>query len=300
MARTRSGGGGGVELPVSGLAGAEPPAGAPREVSQPLTGEYLSSAKAKARVNERELAPLRVPGPVEGNAASQGSVGEPVAAVHEVVAPGGVQAAGGGASLSRGYQTASSRRQPHVGNGSDDPVTSGPTRGIPTPQPVGKEITGGFGVGGGMGAGQYFALNGLEVQEAIAALQGHLAKQVREDLRFSIALTYPRVSLKLKLEVVTYPVDHSFDLEHKHEFEGATEEEAASMAEREAFTIEASVSDSEDSPPNLIREELDLEIPQRQLVPGTTMRSPMFADRVSEPAPVGQRKQTPGINRPSF
>ncbi len=261
---------------VSGVIGVEPPTGAPRETSQPLQSEFVESSRAKAQMNERELAPLRVPGPAAGDLAAQGLVGEPVAAVHEVQAPAGVRAAEPDAALSRAYRTAVARGPAHVGNGSEDPVTAGPTRGMPRGIPLDKQVTGGFGMAE---APTYFALNGLELREMIDALQGHLKKQVSEDLRFGIALTYPRVAVTLTLKVVAYPVDGSFDLVHEKSFEGTSEAEALTMADRQEFEISAEASDTDETPANQIREELGLEIPMKQLSRNSTPKNPMFVDR---------------------
>lgn len=75
-------------LPATGTAGAVPPPDAPHEVSQPLTPEYERTALARARENERELAPLTYGAPVQhppaGTAVpSTGGVGEATQAASE-------------------------------------------------------------------------------------------------------------------------------------------------------------------------------------------------------------------------
>lgn len=83
--------------------------------------------------------------------------------------------------------------------------TDSPARGIPQPSlDEGKKITGGF---GGAGEAMYFPMDGAELKEVV---RGHLSvidAQLDNDLRFSPALCYPRLTVEVIVRVGAYAVD---------------------------------------------------------------------------------------------
>ncbi len=97
-------------------------------------------------------------------------------------------------------------------NGGDDQPyrpaqsnTDSPSRGLPSPvTDQGKRITGGF---GDVGEAQYFPLDGAELRLVAEGLLDQLRARLQDDLRFSIAITYPRVAIRLELIVDAFGQD---------------------------------------------------------------------------------------------
>ena len=80
-----------------------------------------------------------------------------------------------------------------------------PARGLPQPvADAGKRITGGF---GDVGEAQYFPLDGMELRGVAEQLLDQLRARLRDDLRFSIAVTYPRVAIRLELIIDAFGQD---------------------------------------------------------------------------------------------
>ncbi len=177
-----------TNLPAAGHVGVEPPADAPREVAQPLTAEAITRMQANARANERELAPLRAPGtplPVDDGRVQPAS--------HEVQAPEPVKAA-------PGYKQVAPRADEFPAGSNTDT----PKRGLPgtAPVPAGRKyaplnVTGGF----GESEGEYYPLDGGEALELAKELIAGLYARIQDDIRFTRAQVYPRLSMTVQLIV---------------------------------------------------------------------------------------------------
>jgi len=127
---------------------------------------------------------------------------------------------------------------------------------------------------------QYFPLTGEELRELVCALADTLIAQVRNDLRFSLALTYPRVRAVLRLEVegAAEDKDGGFVIEKvfapKAGTPGGTALEIARQrANQVCFVIQAvrqefSEDGQSDQPPDAIRDELGLSRPRKTIIQG--------------------------------
>ena len=134
---------------------------------------------------------------------------------------------------------------------------------------------GGF---GDIGEAQYFPLSGDEALELACALADDLVARCRNDLRFSMALTYPRIRMRLVLEVEGHAEDNNAGFEiqtvaaPKDSEKGGTPMEVArARANQVCFVLQSSrqefTPDGEsDRPPDAIRSELGLSIPRKQIV----------------------------------
>jgi len=156
-------------------------------------------------------------------------------------------------------------------------ATDSPSRGIPTSSAdPGKQITGGF---GDAGDAQYFPLDGSELRELVRGLMSVIDRQLDDDLRFSMAVTYPRVAAKVVIEIQAYAAgdvggkyDPSFEIVRvmvPHEKtpiavarERADEIVFCVIADRTEMTPDGTSM----SPPNAIRAELGLLIPRKQAI----------------------------------
>ena len=261
-----------VNLPASGAAGAVPPPDFPLETGQPLQADAGTIVRADgtamrpidlARQNERTLEPLTY-GQTDQKAAEiadlerrlatlRGEAG--VEARHDVALPKPVQAA------------------PNNGDWSHAPAasaTDSPSRGAPgtAPRPVGRSkdplaITGGFG-----SEGEYFPLDGSELKELVAAMLEDLANRIQSDLRFSPAITYPRLTAQLTLTVQAEADDQGFVID-KIETHAKTPQE---IAERFGDTVmfvlmqrrrEFDDRDVAETSPDELREQLGLSTPRK-------------------------------------
>lgn len=169
---------------------------------------------------------------------------------------------------------AASRAVTHQPAASD---SDSPSRGIPQPSAdPGKRITGGF---GDAGDAQYYPLDGSELRELVRGLMSVLDEQMTNDLRFSMAICYPRVAARVTVEVLGYGAggdgghyDPSFTIEKvmpphdKTPLEIARERADAIcfviMADRREMTADGQSI----APPNQIREELGLVVPRKQAI----------------------------------
>lgn len=311
-----------TNLPAEGHAGIAPPADAPQEVSRPLTADAGSILDAegqlhrpidRARANERELQPLTYRDSVQQAAAELAGTAapgvvkapEPVKAAVVAAAPPPIAAVAVAKAPNPVQPAASNSDTPSRGL----PGTAYSPYRDPTRAPL--TVEGGFGSGGG----EYFALDGTELREAIAFLLGDLFDQaendarivglsgdtigtvsitltipdrpasgeigftmtaergnpdgdlvraidalfqafiadVKQDLRFGIAASYPEYSLTLTLRVKAHAGDPGFTLvKHRREFDDAGNPE---------------------TPPDALREELGLPLPSWQ----TTMAGSLGA-----------------------
>jgi hypothetical protein len=263
-----------------------PPPGAPRERNQPLKPELLAEQLAKARENERTLEPLAYVGVVPQPPAPKVSL-KPSAAV-----PAGAEDTAGdldtASSLAKAFTESLASRgldipAPSAEVGGTAPATEpgpgeeanarsaeaeegtalarnpfpagsdtdSPSRGIPHPShDPGKQVTGGFGVG----AMEYFALDGSEVQVIVKRLLARLGKQLEADLRLTLAITYPQVRIRALVSI-----------------DGATEAssvnaQAFDLVEAEILHLEAVEVDDPETPPDALRDEAGLERPFKRVV----------------------------------
>ncbi len=162
---------------------------------------------------------------------------------------------------------------PHQRAGSN---SDSPSRGVPQPiADPGKRVTGGF---GDVGEAQYFALDGIELRRVIDSLLTELQRRIADDLRFSMAATYPRVNARVAIEVSCYGNDSSFQIVNHYVKEKTPIEIARRHAEECCFVIQAEhveMTESGESvtPPDKIRLELGLPVPRKQAVqtPGGRM-----------------------------
>lgn len=275
-------------LPVTGQVGIAPPPDAPTEASQPLqpdagaihefdratqqpTGRILTPQILAAQ-HERELAPLRAPGPAT-------DVTGPTN--HVVQAPGTVIAAS-----QPPHQRPTDRTRP-AASADEDPVNAGPSRGIPgtaysahrNPKLGALELGGGFGIGDG----EYFALDGREVAETIRQLMDELAPQLDSDLRLGIAASYPRYSVKLVVTVEAEAGDQSFAITKIAAAKGEIPEEIAErFCDKVTFVIKRQRREFDEqgeieTPPDALREQLGLPVPGRRVVT-TGKLGPLMAD----------------------
>lgn len=148
--------------------------------------------------------------------------------------------------------------------------TDSPSRGQPTFDPdPGKRITGGFGE---PSEGQYFPLDGAELKAVVENLLAELHTRIQDDLRFSIALTYPRIRVHVDIVVEAYAADGGFKVQ---KFAAPHEKTPIEVAERfgeeVAFIVRAERRefDEENQPadaPNAMRAEAGLRIPRKQRI----------------------------------
>lgn len=276
----------------TGAFGAPPP-DAPREVSQPLKTELIQEQIARARANEKTLAPFN-PGPSKPVAPAVPSGKFPRSPMQKVV-----QAVGdffGGAEPEAPPSTAvvpviAAESEPALVvheplPGPLDPVphqpaasnTDTPSRGIPRPiTDPGKVITGGF---GSLGDATYFPLDGSELRTLVEQMLINIAERLQDDLRFTMAITYPRVRARVEVIVEGYG-DDGQDMKiprvmPPHE---KTPIEIARLHGDEivfvvvAEHVEMTADGQSVTPPNKARIELGLDVPQKQAfeVPGGRM-----------------------------
>ncbi len=158
-----------------------------------------------------------------------------------------------------------------------------PSRGI-LPDLVPKRLDkfegidrGGF---GDMGEAQYFPLTGDELRDLVMALFDDIAARIRNDLRFSMALTYPRVRavVEVRIEGAAEDKDGGFTIEKvkapRNGEKGGTPMDVARLradsicfvvsATRQEFTPEG----ESDRPPDAIRDELGLNRPRKTMITG--------------------------------
>jgi hypothetical protein len=263
--------------------GAVPPPGAPHEVAQPLDEGLIADQLARAAANERELKPLvytQQPRP---------SVEQPSISAAD--------------ALSRSRRIRQVRRHPSETAAHDtqeiaaaptnQPVPTGfvepplphqpaasdtdsPSRGIPKAiADPGKQITGGF---GDAGQAQYYPLDGIELRELVYSLMDQIHARLADDLRFSMAITYPRVSARVEVIIEGYPVDTGFVIPQVMKpYEKTPLDVARSYGDEVVFVVKAErvemTADGESvTPPNVMRQELGLRVPRKQAVETPTGR----------------------------
>lgn len=160
--------------------------------------------------------------------------------------------------------------QPHQPAASD---TDSPSRGVPTPiADDGKKITGGFGVPGDGADAQYFPLDGTELRGVVLTCMDEIAKRLDDDLRFSIACTYPRAHVKVVVEIDAYGMEKTMEIPKvMPPHVGTPLEVARAYGDQIVFVVvaerqEMTASGESVTPPNRMRQEIGAEIPRKRLV----------------------------------
>ena len=272
------------QIAAQGTLGAPPP-DAPMEVSQPITTEAKAEMLAKARVNERELKPLTY-----GAELKTGVKAESVVAGKEIQGLDPYYQRINAQKIAEASRMADPSGAPSAQPGSVDPIsaedlsafpaasnTDSPSRGMPgsAVRPAGARdalvISGGFGV---QDEGQYYPLNGDELKALVNGLLDTLHARMENDLRFSLALCYPRVSATLRLEVTGEVQDQAFQIQTVD----LTPEEKKTpleVAKRHGDSVvfclverrrEFDEHDQVETPPDAMRDELQIPKPHKQLV----------------------------------
>jgi hypothetical protein len=280
----------------SGSAGAAPPSNAPYEVSQPLTDDAFSainpetgqreSAADRAARNSRSLKPLpwetgaapASPPALARAASSFPAPAEPSAAPAPPEPPRGVAGAETEPPPPRPVMTTVAR--PPVAEADQPPPPAWDADSIPAefsshrgvPRPIAdphKQITGGF----GRGEARYFPLDGLELKELVRELLDRMNARLDRDLRFSIAVTYPRVTARVIIEVQGFAQAEPDVLIEQFEKGPVPLKTARAVADEICFVVieQASEVDETGQPiiaHDTIRDELGLTRPEKQKVSG--------------------------------
>lgn len=235
-----------------------------RVTHQP-TGEVVSPAERAAQ-NERALAPLDfgkkavgLESPVTGK--DIGKV-DPFYAQHDANKHAAPAPAKPAAPLA-GMPAASN--------------TDSPSRGIPgtAPMPASRAkaqlpVDGGFGMGGST---DYFPMDGHEVKELATELMDRLYKRIQNDLRFSLAVCYPRIAVKLQLIVESEATvgGEGFTIEYVTAHDKTPIEVAKQHGDSVVFVLveqrrEFNEKGEPETAPDAMRDELGIDKPRKQLV----------------------------------
>lgn len=289
------------KLPIAGGAGVPPPPNAPYEVTTLGSEQATAEQIAMAQANEKSLAPLvfeqRPPTPVASPAAPLVSAADAVNNSSRIR-----RVAARRPSVEGGESTSADAAEPgtivltdvssvDVSQGAVDPPrdrpadgkfqpaasdTESPSRGQPRPvDDPGKKITGGF---GDAGEAQYFPLDGSELRELIYALMDQLHARLQDDLRFTMAICYPRVSARVVIEVEAHVADQSFDIPKvmvpyaKTPIEVARAHGDQVVFALVAERVEMEADGTSITPPNQTRLDLGLTIPRKQAIETPTGR----------------------------
>lgn len=274
---------------LDGAIGNVPPPEAPREVSQPLSPELIAQQQALAKANERELAPFnppaaRVPAikppdvPLvkapRGPQSPALTLSEEVEFFDEPVAPGvrvDKRGDGDGAGLPS-LEPSSEAVQFGQGAHNHQPAasnTDSPSRGMPKPvADAGKQITGGWGAL----QESYEPLTGAEVRDMALVLMDEITKILQNDLRFTLASTYPRVEIAVELKVNCYEMNQPISVRRVRPAQGSMPLDVArKLADEVVFVIvnkrqEFNEKDESETPANAMRLEIGSEAPRKQYV----------------------------------
>ena len=238
-----------------------PPVGAPHETTQPLQADALRAQLAKAAANEQELKPFN---PAAAPLLSDEEVASILAKQREpsAAAPNAATELIAAAQEARSHQPAASE-------------TDSPSRGMPRPQPLGKEITGGFGA---VGEAQYYAIDGFELAEIVRRQWDELNRRIQNDLRFSMAITYPKLTVTLSLKVEGWAEDAGFAIDKIFSPDKQSPLEVArERADEVVFVLahamrEFDETGAPENPPDRMRETVGLPIPRKQMVQAGAVR----------------------------
>jgi hypothetical protein len=272
-------------LPAEGAIGIAPPPDAPYEVTQPLqadagaihvfdpktgqpTGEVLTPREL-ARQHERELLPLTY-------GKTQTETSDPrlalladmkaqMAAIEKSLLADPVPA-------TQGVQpakpvVAADKSQPAASN------TDSPSRGMPGTAPTGPrdkprlEVTGGF----GEADQEYYPLDGTEVLALAGTLLDDLWARLQNDLRFSVAITYPRLNIKAQLAIQGEAADQDVIVERVLVKDRTPLEVAQAHGDSVIFCVtrqkrEFDDAENVETPADAIRDELGLIKPRKRKV----------------------------------
>lgn len=164
--------------------------------------------------------------------------------------------------------------EPHQKAGSN---TDSPSRGVPHPSgDPGKDVTGGW---GHAGEAQYYPLDGSELRVVVDSLLEKLKARILDDLRFTIAITYPRVRARVDITIEGYAEDQDLHIPQVAVPHESTPIDVAKQYGNEiVFVVSAMKEEMTDAgesvtPPNQMRAELGLEIPRKTFVSSPSGRS---------------------------
>ncbi len=240
-----------------------PPDGAPHEVAADLSPDLIAQQLARAQANEKVLAPFDPPkGPTPPPAAIVLTDAPPAPQAREVSPASDLNAAARALSEARAARQA----------GNTQPAASdsdSPSRGIPKPVfDEGKKITGGF---GHVGEAQYYPINGDELHEIVKGMVDSMLKRIANDLRFSMAITYPRLICDLTLTFKGWAADVEEQVKVVKTHEQTPAEIAGQFGQAVVFVVQETKSEFDQDgepldPPDRMRDGAGLPKPQKQLV----------------------------------
>lgn len=124
--------------------------------------------------------------------------------------------------------------------------------------------------------GQYFPITGDELKTLVGQMLTALKDQIQNDLRFSMALTYPRLraTLELRVEGHVEDADSGFTInkvrgpKHTTPLEVARKRSKAVVFVLDEVRQEFTPAGEVDTPPDAMRADLGLVIPHKQLLQG--------------------------------
>ena len=280
--------------------GAVPPPDAPIEQSQPLTPGAIAEHRRRAQQNEQTLAPFNptqrrsplptapiitsaVPQPVGTQTVVGDGIASLVADVFDEPPIAQAQTPTAEELLVDQYEDhipalsdEDRKRMPAASSGDS------PSRGILpnlTP-PKGDKFEGiprgGF---GDPSMAEYTPLNGDELLQLVLS-EGHaLLERCKNDLRFSMAITYPRVRLRVSVEVEGSmdDKDNDFRIDRVHVpkagHQGATPKEVAHAmgADDVVFVLSSTRQEFDgegqsDEPPDALRDSIGIEKPRKTAI----------------------------------
>jgi hypothetical protein len=162
------------------------------------------------------------------------------------------------------------RKTHPAASNSDSPATGEPRRTTGSGLPIDGGWTGAASM-------QYFALNGDELRVIAQGLLADLSQRLTNDLRFSMALTYPRIAVRVVLEVEAFANDdQSFAIEKilPTASDPATKtprEIARLVADEVCFVLIAERTEVDQdgqsiTPPDQLRDEFALDRPRKQQI----------------------------------
>ncbi len=136
--------------------------------------------------------------------------------------------------------------------------------------------TGGFGPAPST---EYHPLSGTEVREVVLKLLDEIAAQIPDDLRFSHALTYPRLECRVTVDVVTYPPEGAVRITKIAPDPKGQASRAVALAHADecCFVVMAERREQDAAgnpvdPPDKLRDEVGLPRPHKHLVGTGTSR----------------------------
>ena len=159
--------------------------------------------------------------------------------------------------------------------------TDTPSKGLlPNLTPVAGDKFDGIQRGGfsDLGEAQYFPIQGDELLNVVMACAKELLAQIQNDLRFSMALVYPRVRAVVEIRIEGHAEDNNAGFEIQKVFmpkdgeKGSTPVEVArTRADEVCFVVQSlrqefTPEGESEQPPDAMRDEFRLQIPRKQMV----------------------------------